>query len=164
MEEKPIYGLATDKYNLYELHVNDSGIGTKVSTPYALSEWNKDEQLQQVALLGRFRDCSNLPPIIGIAANSYPQDEGWIHTNSQQSIRLSSLSVHRLTQIFSPQSKPPNAEAAWNARLTHCHITIDWPKVWSSVGTFLTTPADEKTWFKLVHRGLMVNGKETINH
>mmetsp|Transcript_25783 Transcript_25783/g.56517 ORF Transcript_25783/g.56517 Transcript_25783/m.56517 type:complete len:209 (-) Transcript_25783:513-1139(-) len=48
-----------------------------------------------------------------------------------------------------------------NARLSHCGICIDWPLVWSSVGTFLTTPVDEKTWFKLAHRGLMVNGEET---
>eukprot|EP00965_Chrysotila_dentata_P065276 2163201-Pleurochrysis_carterae.AAC.1 len=42
-------------------------------------------------------------------------------------------------------------------------MSIDWAKVWSSVGSFLTTPTDEKVWFKLVHRGLMVNGEESTN-
>eukprot|EP00965_Chrysotila_dentata_P259145 6213457-Pleurochrysis_carterae.AAC.4 len=71
------------------------------------------------------------------------------------------LPTHRLTQLFSPETKPPNLQGAWNTRLNHCGININWPVVWSSVGTFLTTPANDKTWFKLVHRGLMVNGKES---
>eukprot|EP00965_Chrysotila_dentata_P048098 1595470-Pleurochrysis_carterae.AAC.1 len=163
MDENPIYGIATDRHKLYELHVNDSGIGTTVSTPYSLGDWKPNEHLQQVATWGRLQMGSNLPPIIGYAASSYPHDEGWTIKNSNQQVRRSSLTVHRLTQIFSPESKPPNAEAAWNARLTHCQLQIDWPRIWSSIGTFLTTPADEKTWFKLIHRGLMVNGKEAAN-
>eukprot|EP00965_Chrysotila_dentata_P154876 5117545-Pleurochrysis_carterae.AAC.1 len=35
----PIYGLA-DNDKLYELHVNQSGIGNIVSTPHDLREWN----------------------------------------------------------------------------------------------------------------------------
>eukprot|EP00965_Chrysotila_dentata_P036094 1201782-Pleurochrysis_carterae.AAC.1 len=100
---------------------------------------------------------------MGFSYNSYPCDEGWFVKNNPNPKRLSSLTVHRQTQIFTPESKPPNAEKAWDLRLTHTNVSINWPAVWSSVGTFLTTPADEKTWFKLVHRALRVNGKEDDN-
>eukprot|EP00965_Chrysotila_dentata_P229771 6197386-Pleurochrysis_carterae.AAC.3 len=100
---------------------------------------------------------------MGYEYNTYPQDEGWLLRNSNEDIRLSSLSVHRLTQIFIPDSKPPNCEEAWNTRLSLNGISIDWAEVWSSVGSFLSTPTDEKVWFKLVHRGLRVDGKESIN-
>eukprot|EP00965_Chrysotila_dentata_P092591 3055470-Pleurochrysis_carterae.AAC.1 len=100
---------------------------------------------------------------MGYAYNTFPQDEGWRIQNSDEVIRLSSLSVHELTQIFTPDSKPPNCEEAWNSRLSLNGINVDWAEVWSSVGSFLTTPTDEKVWFKLVHRGLMVNGKEDTN-
>eukprot|EP00965_Chrysotila_dentata_P217078 6189775-Pleurochrysis_carterae.AAC.1 len=38
-DDAPIYGLANND-KLYELHVNQSGIGTTVSTPHDLCEWN----------------------------------------------------------------------------------------------------------------------------
>eukprot|EP00965_Chrysotila_dentata_P257916 6213043-Pleurochrysis_carterae.AAC.1 len=161
-DDAPIYGLANND-KLYELHVNQSGIGTIVSTPHDLCEWNCEEHLQKVAIWGTTKDYFNPPPIMGYSYNTYPQDEGWMIRDSSEFIRLSSLSVHRLTQIFTPKSKPPNCEEAWNSRLSINGISIDWAGVWSSVGTFLTTPTDEKVWFKLIHRGLMVNGKESVN-
>eukprot|EP00965_Chrysotila_dentata_P104724 3459002-Pleurochrysis_carterae.AAC.1 len=161
-DDAPIYGLA-DNDKLYEFHVNQSGIGTIVSTPHDLREWNCEEHLQKITVWGTTKDYFNPPPIIGYSYNTYPQDEGWVIRDSTECIRLSSLSVHRLTHIFTPESKPPNCEEAWNTRLSLNGISINWAEVWSSVGSFLTTPTDEKVWFKLVHRGLMVNGKESIN-
>eukprot|EP00965_Chrysotila_dentata_P002338 76339-Pleurochrysis_carterae.AAC.7 len=64
---------------------------------------------------------------------------------------------------FSLVPKPPKAEAAWDTRLAHCGINIDWQAICSSIGNFFTTPADAKIWFKFVLRGLVVNGKETSN-
>eukprot|EP00965_Chrysotila_dentata_P034615 1152869-Pleurochrysis_carterae.AAC.1 len=161
-DDAPIYGVANND-KLYELHVNQSEIGTIVSTPHNLCEWNCEDHLQKITLWGKIKDYFNPPPIMGYAYNTYPQDEGWLLRNSNEEIRLSSLSVHRLTLFFTPDSMPPNCEEAWNVRLSLNGISIDWARVWSSVGSFLTTPTDEKVWFKLVHRGLMVNGKESTN-
>eukprot|EP00965_Chrysotila_dentata_P082974 2737200-Pleurochrysis_carterae.AAC.1 len=115
-DDAPIYGLAEND-KLYEFHVNQSGIGTIVSTPHDLCEWNCEKHLQKIALWGKTKDYFNPPPIMGYAYNTYPQDEGWLIRNSNEDIRLSSLSVHRLTHLFTPDSKPPNCEEAWNTRL-----------------------------------------------
>eukprot|EP00965_Chrysotila_dentata_P081159 2679090-Pleurochrysis_carterae.AAC.2 len=116
-DDAPIYGLA-DNDKLYEFHVNHSGIGTIVSTPHDLRKWNCEEHLQKIALWGTTKDYFNPPPIMGYTYNTYPQDEGWLIRNSEESVRLSSLSVHRLTQIFTPVSKPPNCEETWNTSVT----------------------------------------------
>eukprot|EP00965_Chrysotila_dentata_P065243 2161958-Pleurochrysis_carterae.AAC.1 len=50
-EGEPIYGVA-DGDKLYELHVNDSGVGTIISTPHDLTEWDCDLHLQKVATWG----------------------------------------------------------------------------------------------------------------
>eukprot|EP00965_Chrysotila_dentata_P098845 3268502-Pleurochrysis_carterae.AAC.1 len=96
---EPIYGVAKGN-NLYELHVNNSGLGSIVSTPHNLSEWDCDLHLQKVVTWGVLRDYRHPPPIIGYSSRSYPQDEGWTVKGSFQTVRLSSLSVHRLTQIL----------------------------------------------------------------
>eukprot|EP00965_Chrysotila_dentata_P006223 202999-Pleurochrysis_carterae.AAC.1 len=54
-DDAPIYGLA-DNDKLYEFHVNHSGIGTIVSTPHDLREWNCKEHLQKIALWGATKD------------------------------------------------------------------------------------------------------------
>eukprot|EP00965_Chrysotila_dentata_P176575 5830803-Pleurochrysis_carterae.AAC.1 len=66
---------------------------------------------------------------MGYSYNTYPQDEGWIIRDSTECIKLSPLSVHRLTQIFTPASKPPNCEEAWNSCLSLNTLTIDWAGV-----------------------------------
>eukprot|EP00965_Chrysotila_dentata_P188740 6172922-Pleurochrysis_carterae.AAC.1 len=139
-DDAPIYDIASND-RLYEFHVNQSGIGTIVSTPHDLCEWNCEKHLQKITTWGATKDYFNPPPIMGYTYNTYPQDEGWLMRNSSDYIRLSSLSL----------------------RLSLNGISIDWAGVWSSAGSFLTTPTDEKVWFKLVHRGLMVNGKEYVN-
>eukprot|EP00965_Chrysotila_dentata_P094251 3115927-Pleurochrysis_carterae.AAC.1 len=59
----------------------------------------------------RLSDHFNPPPIMVYSYNNtYPQDEGWITRGSTEYFRLSSLSVHRLSQVFT-------CEEAWNSRL-----------------------------------------------
>eukprot|EP00965_Chrysotila_dentata_P042220 1400468-Pleurochrysis_carterae.AAC.1 len=73
----PIYGVAIND-ELYELHVNDSNIGTIISTPHDLNEWDCDLHLQKVATWGAIRNPRRPPPtILGFSARTYPQDEGW---------------------------------------------------------------------------------------
>eukprot|EP00965_Chrysotila_dentata_P107486 3551188-Pleurochrysis_carterae.AAC.1 len=149
---EPIYGVACGN-KLHELHVTDSGLGSIVSTPN-----------NKVATWGALRNYRCPPSIMSYSSRSYPQDEGWTVKGNTQTVRLSSLSVHRLTQIFTPDTSPPNSEKAWSDRLSHLNVNIPWPKIWASVGTFLTTPTDEKTWFKLIHRALMLNGKQKTDN
>eukprot|EP00965_Chrysotila_dentata_P256651 6212617-Pleurochrysis_carterae.AAC.4 len=157
----PIYGLATDD-KLYEFDVNQSEIGTIVSTPHDLRKWSFEEHPLKISLWGSVKDHFNPPPIMGYSYNTYPQDEGWMIRDSTECIELSSLSVHRLTQIFTPVPKPPNCEEAWNSRLSLNGLTINLARVWSSVDSFLTTPTDEKVWLNLVHRGLMVKARKIL--
>eukprot|EP00965_Chrysotila_dentata_P072907 2410019-Pleurochrysis_carterae.AAC.1 len=89
-EGNPIYGVAEGD-NLHELHLNDSGIGTPVSTPHKLKEWDCDAHLQKVSLWGTLRKPMSPPPIIGYACESYPCDEGWTIKGKPQPVRLSSL-------------------------------------------------------------------------
>eukprot|EP00965_Chrysotila_dentata_P144934 4786175-Pleurochrysis_carterae.AAC.1 len=70
-EGSPIYGVAEGD-NLHELHLNDSGIGTPVSTPHNLKERDCDIHLQKVSLWGTLRKPMSPPPIIGYACESYP--------------------------------------------------------------------------------------------
>eukprot|EP00965_Chrysotila_dentata_P222152 6192794-Pleurochrysis_carterae.AAC.3 len=52
LDDEPIYGLASDPHCLYKLHVNESGIGTPVSTPHALKEWDYDVQPTKSSPMG----------------------------------------------------------------------------------------------------------------
>eukprot|EP00965_Chrysotila_dentata_P253583 6211316-Pleurochrysis_carterae.AAC.5 len=73
-EDDPIYGVGIND-KLYELHSNNSNIGTIVSTPHNLKEWDCDKHLQIVATWGALRNQRNPPPIIGYSSRSYSQDE-----------------------------------------------------------------------------------------
>eukprot|EP00965_Chrysotila_dentata_P052530 1742995-Pleurochrysis_carterae.AAC.2 len=138
-----IYGVAIND-KLHELHINHSTIGTIISTPHNLNEWDCDLHLQKSATWGALRNQRSPPPTIGYLVSSYLQDKGWTVKEGTQPTRLSSLSVHRLTQIFTPDYQPPGSEKAWSDRLAYLDKSIPWPHVWSSIGTFMTTPTDEK--------------------
>ena len=52
----------------------------------------------------------------------------------------------------------PNAEANWAKRVPY---PIPWKKVWSSVGTPLSDPTEEKQWRKLLQRALNTRNRDT---
>ena len=52
--------------------------------------------------------------------------------------------------------KPPNCEAAWEARLFQ---TLPWNKIWR-IKSFFTSARDALTWLKLMHRNLYVANRD----
>eukprot|EP00965_Chrysotila_dentata_P253582 6211316-Pleurochrysis_carterae.AAC.4 len=65
--------------------------------------------------------------------------------------------------MFTSESSSPNSERAWSDTLSHLNVGIPWPQVWFTIGTFLIAPTGDETWFMLVHRALMLNGKESMD-
>ena len=52
--------------------------------------------------------------------------------------------------------KAPNSEAKWSSLISLPDAF--WQKIWKSIGTELTSPKDENSWMKLLHRGLSTRG------
>ena len=100
---------------------------------------------------------------MGRLADTFPLDWGWKWGDSEECHHLSELTIKRLTKEFTHlltkgtkrASAPPNAETVWEQRLAgKLAFPIPWKEIWKSKGTFLTTPKDENTWWKLLHRAL----------
>jgi len=86
----------------------------------------------------------------------YPPDEGWI-TQEGKPIKLSILSINKMTRIFTPKTKPPNSPAKWDAILGK---QCDWPATWKSISDQFISAHDNKTWLRLAHRGLRLRGND----
>ena len=85
---------------------------------------------------------------------TFPQDDGWLLPGVDHPVRMSSLSVNWLTKYLTSldKSHPPNCEMGWAKANGWSLNEFPWEKFWRSLGTFLTTPTDEKQWLRLVHR------------
>eukprot|EP00965_Chrysotila_dentata_P202394 6181098-Pleurochrysis_carterae.AAC.3 len=59
-DDPPIYGLAINN-KLHELHVNESGMGTPISTPHDRVDWNCEEHLQKISTNSIFTHDSKNP-------------------------------------------------------------------------------------------------------
>ena len=69
--------------------------------------------------------------------------------------------IHNMTQYLTMQlvgDARPNAEANWARRLPY---PIPWKKIWSSLGTPLSDPTEEKQWRKLLQRALNTRNRDT---
>jgi hypothetical protein len=88
---------------------------------------------------------------MGPTASIFPQNKGWIINGTE--LFLSQLGISRITKILTPPTKPPNCEAAWEKRTG---IKPTWKVVWGNLGTFLTSPKDEKTRWYLLQRAMYV--------
>ena len=107
---------------------------------------------------------------MGRLADTFPLDWGWRWGDSDECHHLSELTIKRLTKEFTHlltkgtkrASAPPNAETVWEQRLAgKLAFPIPWKEIWKSKGTFLTTPKDENTWWKLLHRALHTRSRDS---
>ena len=89
--------------------------------------------------------------IRGRMDNTTVPNEHWLFLEEKEGIRLSEFSISRITKAKQLRNtERPRCEKKWKTLLQD--DTIDFDKVWGSVGTFLTSPAQEKHWFLLLHR------------
>ena len=79
----------------------------------------------------------------------------WILEGGTKTHLSDIFSIHEMTAYLTKRQigdTRPNCEAAWNK---HVSYSIDWKKVWKSLGTPLSDATEEKTWRKLLHRAMI---------
>ena len=139
-----MYGILTDNSKqMEELRVDSSGCHVAVGEP----EDRVDNYLtyyQKVVRWGTRRRPTR--PIMGVSADTYPQDWGWSIGNSETIISLSQLSIRRLTQSYrnsmKPLIHPPNCQEAWESRLAR---QLPWNTIFENIiTTHFTNPSDDK--------------------
>ena len=70
--------------------------------------------------------------------------------------KIGSITIKSMTRDMTyPLMKPPPAQAVWEAKMG----AIKWKKVWR-IRSFFTTPRDQATWLKMLHRNLYVNQRD----
>ena len=166
------YGIySSTEATIWQLSVDNSGFSTPVArtdpdgdpldTPFDTSDWDENDWENYTSKVSRWgAPSASFRPISGEMANTFPQDEGWIVDGNEDEVyRLSQLSINRVTKILTARRKgsgPPNCEKKWHEVLFLLPDTIPWKIIWRSIGTFLTSPADEKVWWCLLHRKMYV--------
>ena len=89
------------------------------------------------------------------AQSSYPWGIKWKVGNTE--LLITEMTIKNLTRAISyAKMKPPNCEAAWEARLFQ---TLPWNKIWR-IKSFFTSARDALTWLKLMHRNLYVANRD----
>ena len=92
---------------------------------------------------------------VGPVTTAFPSNTKW--TLQSEAHYLGSYTVKKLTQLRTHHKmQPPPAQQAWEARLG---IRINWQKVWR-LKCHYTTPKDQVTWLKLIHRNLYVANRD----
>ena len=70
--------------------------------------------------------------------------------------KIGSITIKSMTRDMTyPLMKPPPAQAVWDSKMG----AVNWKKVWR-IKSFFTTPRDQATWLKLLHRNLYVNQRD----
>ena len=91
---------------------------------------------------------------IGPETVAYPGNLKW--KIGKEVEEVGALSIKRLTQARTDMKmKPPPSQKAWERRLGR----VNWKKVWR-MRAFFTTPRDQATWLKLIHRNLYVANRD----
>ena len=139
------------------LRVDSSGYYEPVGTPYDTTTWDINRECAKVAMQRKL--------ILGVKNTTFPQNEGWTMKgmdDDQKPLKLSDLTIHRITTTLQQlKTSPPNCQNNWIKYLPN-GLTIDWPKIWKSIGTPLTNPKDENVWLVgILHRHLYLRSKQT---
>ena len=141
---------------IQELYVDSSGVPSPVGDPHLPhhdsfpASWSDTHRL---AIWGNPKSKGK-KFIRGRMDNTTVPNEHWLFLEEKEGIRLSEFSISRITKAKQLRNtERPRCEKKWKTLLQD--DTIDFDKVWGSVGTFLTSPAQEKHWFLLLHRNLL---------
>ena len=100
--------------------------------------------------------------IAGTEGNVFPLNDGWILEGSKHTKLSEIFKIHNMTKYLTMRmvgDARPNAEANWDKRVPY---NIPWKRVWSSLGTPLSDPSEEKQWRKLLHRALNTRNRWNI--
>ena len=143
--------------HIQELIVDTSGTPTPAGLPHTPindsfpTSW---DEVHRLALWGN-PNAKKQIFLRGKASEIFPPDEQWTFLDEKLPIRLSNISISRITKAKQAlKTGRPSCELKWQTILK---ITdIPWGLVWSSLGTFLTTPKTEKHWHWLLHRNLLL--------
>ena len=86
----------------------------------------------------------------GIDSNIYPQTPYWSIKGSTELIDLTQMSISRITKALTkPSTRRPATEAANDREYGE---SLPHDLIYSSIGTPLSSDADEKAWLKNIHR------------
>eukprot|EP00965_Chrysotila_dentata_P258488 6213236-Pleurochrysis_carterae.AAC.1 len=149
------YGIY-NTHTLYQLRVNASGHGIPIGSPWNTKEWDLDAEFTKVSTWGRKAPENHTPAIRGAQHETYPPNEGWLTRNNQK-VKLSDLTIKRMTDLFTNNTGPPSCQRKWEQIL---HTTIAWKKVWRTMSNAFSNPHDTKTWHKFAHRSLRLNSND----
>ena len=103
--------------DLYELRSDNSGFAVKLPSPHDTTDWDLEcpiNGLSKVSLWGS--GARSFRPIMGLTCATFPPDEWWTSPFHLTPFRLSELSVHRLTLMFTRLlglSAPPNCDGSY---------------------------------------------------
>eukprot|EP00965_Chrysotila_dentata_P258235 6213152-Pleurochrysis_carterae.AAC.2 len=149
------YGIYNSN-SLHQLRISASGHGITIGTLWNTSEWDLDTEFTKTSTWGTKAPKNHTPAIRGAQHKVYPPNEGWI-TTQQHLIRLSGLTIKRMTTLFTTNTGRPSCQRKWEQILP---INVDWKKMWRTLSNSFSNPYDSKTWFKLSHRALRLNGND----
>jgi len=148
--------LAKDGQHVHLLRVDESGFGTVISEPIPVGDLDEND-FHRISLWGS--EERKFRPIMGHMAVTYPKDKGWTLQGGSDILRLSQLSIKRLTSSFQKKPATPNAQKSWEAELGRGQLP--WKTIWGAQGSFLANPRDEKTMQKILHRGLFLRSRDS---
>ena len=95
--------------------------------------------------------------VMGPYDRSFPYGIEWQVGNKKY--KVDEMSIKLLTRAVTyAKMKPPASQAAWEDA-TRLASAQPWNKIWK-IKSFFTTPRDEVTWLKLMHRNLWVANRD----
>ena len=101
-------------------------------------------------------------PIIGPLHTTYPLDTGWRIGDSKERIRLSQLTVRRITKAKRKTKGVPNSQKLWAQKLKIPELEDpkNWAILWKATGSFLLSGKDEKVIQKIMHKNLFLHSRD----
>eukprot|EP00965_Chrysotila_dentata_P254867 6212020-Pleurochrysis_carterae.AAC.1 len=142
--------------SLHQLRLTASGHGIPIGTPWPTADWDLDDEFTKVSTWGTKAPPSHTAAIRGAQHETYPPNDGWT-TSKGDSIKLTDLTIRRMTLLFTNKTGPPSCQSKWDHIL---RTQIEWKKVWRTLQNTFSNPYDTKTWFRFIHRGLRLNGND----
>eukprot|EP00965_Chrysotila_dentata_P104124 3438485-Pleurochrysis_carterae.AAC.1 len=117
------YGLYNSN-SLHQLRVSASGHGIAIGSPWNTSDWDLDTKFTKTSTWGNKAPQNHTPAIRGAQHETSPPNEGWL-TAKQHPIKLSDLTIKRMTIIFTTGSGQASCQKKWENIL---QINIEWKK------------------------------------
>lgn len=103
----------------------------------------------------KFRRVLRNKGIVGIAESTYPHPRGWTFEQVNERVTLQNMTVKLLTGAFRRKnSRPPLAEAKWDATLNRDEGDTPWSRVWRNLRHPASSNRDIKCRMRVLHRSV----------